>query len=807
MTPAQLTGSTFRGGLLRGAIAGAVALLVVYGALFLTSDEPAATAQAACEQGAAVPSPSDNPGLVSDCAVLLAAKDALRGTDPLNWSADRAITSWEGITVSGSPGRVTRLVLDRNTSPRQYGRRITLTGTIPAALGGLSQMERLTLTRHELTGPIPAELGNLSELTDLQLYGNQLTGAISPELGNLTRLSLRSNQLTGGIPVELGSLSNLDTLSLERNRFTGGIPASLGDLPSLYSLKLSGNTMLTGCIPASLRGITLNDLGSLGLDYCTTTTTHSLTTSAEGNGRVDPLPGTYSFLSDASVTVTATPDAGHRISSWGDDCSASGAATTCVLTMDTDRTASVTFERITYTLTVTAGEGGSVTPEGTTTHGEDAEVTVTASWNDATHSFAWSGDCEGTASTCVLTMDAAKTVTATFAALPATRCATTTATDCIRAVYLGAPGDYAQVSDIPAEVLLTPAADGRYYVERGQQYTVVTAAPLPAGWTRFYLQRTPLGDPRVVSHEQLIPPVGTTYTFTVTEDEAAFTLITFDLTAARPFPRPRPDGKPELGDTVVSTVFSVETDTLSYNTYDTTGAVDMPGSHAFLTDASSLASATDSKAGLRSAKAILVNIADSNGASQATLYSSMEPGDVVEWFPAGNPECWERYKVTEILPDPPGDTPRKLLAVERLYVFLNECPERDVADIIGEEDPRLELRWNPPAGRPGCDGIPVMLKDQPVPGGASYRAAPHTFLVIDIPEDMTVVRLTGFVLASVQPLRLEDVASGSLLLMNLETGEEWKRTIVTSEGDSRDIGTLFDSIVSSARTVVESCSK
>ena len=106
-------------------------------------------------------------------------------------------------------------------------------------------------------------------------------------------------------------------------------------------------------------------------------------------------------------------------------------------------------------------------------------------------------------------------------------------------------------------MLLTPDADGRYRVERGQQVTVVTAAPLPEGWTRFYLDRTPLGTPSPVSSAQLIQPVGTTYTFTPTEDEAASTLITFDLTAARPFVRPRPDGKPEIGDVVVTTKFQV----------------------------------------------------------------------------------------------------------------------------------------------------------------------------------------------------------------------------------------------------------
>ncbi len=138
---------------------------------------------------------------------------------------------------------------------------------------------------------------------------------------------------------------------------------------------------------------------------------------------------------------------------------------------------------------------------------------------------------------------------------PADGCRTPTDSTCIRAVYLGAPGDYAQVQDIPADLLLTPNSDGRYYVERGLQYTVVTAPPLPEGWTRFWLERTPLGDPRPVSHQQLIAPVGTTYTFTVTEDEAAVTLITFDLKRARPFVRPRPDGKPEIGDTVVTTQF------------------------------------------------------------------------------------------------------------------------------------------------------------------------------------------------------------------------------------------------------------
>ena len=91
--------------------------------------------------------------------------------------------------------------------------------------------------------------------------------------------------------------------------------------------------------------------------------------------------------------------------------------------------------------------------------------------------------------------------------------------------------------------------------------TVLFSRLLPLGTdgvireSRLEMSPLEFGTPSPVSFSQLIKPVGTTYTFTVTVDEAAPTLITFDLHAARPFVRPRPDGKPEIGDTVVTTQF------------------------------------------------------------------------------------------------------------------------------------------------------------------------------------------------------------------------------------------------------------
>ena len=214
----------------------------------------------------------------------------------------------------------------------------------------------------------------------------------------------------------MGQLSSLHALQLYNNRLTGSIPAALGDLTDLSHLKLAGNTGLTGCIPSGLRSVSLNDLSSTGLSYCTTTTTYALTTSAGANGRISPLPGAHSYFDGASVTVTATPDDGYRVASWGGDCS--GTATTCTLTLSANKTASVTFEAAqaqTYTLTTSAGANGSIDPAaGTHSYDDGESVTVTATPDSGYRVASWGGDCSGTATTCVLTMDADKTASVTF---------------------------------------------------------------------------------------------------------------------------------------------------------------------------------------------------------------------------------------------------------------------------------------------------------------------------------------------------------------------------------------------------------
>ncbi len=205
-----------------------------------------------CSNGIAVPQPQSNPGLVADCANLLAALDAFtNGRSVLNWSANLHIREWDGVTVDsiiGSEERVSRLSLWGNA----------LTGEIPTELGSLTNLTELSLSRNHLTGEIPTELGNLTNLTELYLWDNLLTGEIPTELGsltNLTSLSLSSNHLMGEIPAELGSLTSLELLSLHRNQLTGEMPSELGSLTSLTRLWLGGNG-LTGEIPTELGRLT-----------------------------------------------------------------------------------------------------------------------------------------------------------------------------------------------------------------------------------------------------------------------------------------------------------------------------------------------------------------------------------------------------------------------------------------------------------------------------------------------------------------------------------------------------------------------
>ena len=206
-----------------------------------------------CSNGTFVTDPAANPGLVSDCLVLVGVRNHwtrhpnLPSDHPLlTWGRGDTtqITDWDGIYIYD---RVERIELSGGIS-----------GTIPAELGQLTNLVELSLWDNKLTGPIPTELGQLTNLQGLSLWSNYLTGTLPTELGQLTNLQelgLASNDLTGPIPTELGQLTNLTQLGLWDNKLTGSIPTELGQLTNLQGLGLGGND-LTGPIPTELGRLT-----------------------------------------------------------------------------------------------------------------------------------------------------------------------------------------------------------------------------------------------------------------------------------------------------------------------------------------------------------------------------------------------------------------------------------------------------------------------------------------------------------------------------------------------------------------------
>ena len=134
---------------------------------------------------------------------LYEATDGDNWTNNTNWLSDRPLNEWHGVTTNDD-GRVTSLALRANE----------LSGSLPAELGNLTNLQRLLLFRNQLSGALPAELGNLT---------------------NLQELSFSENQFAGALPSWLGNLTNLQRLYLSHNQFSGSATGCVGQSHQLAS--------------------------------------------------------------------------------------------------------------------------------------------------------------------------------------------------------------------------------------------------------------------------------------------------------------------------------------------------------------------------------------------------------------------------------------------------------------------------------------------------------------------------------------------------------------------------------------------
>ncbi|TPW10283.1 MAG: cell wall/surface repeat-containing protein, partial [Acidimicrobiaceae bacterium] len=126
------------------------------------------------------------------------------------------------------------------------------------------------------------------------------------------------------------------------------------------------------------------------------------------------------FDAGTQVILTGTPDGNSSFAGWSGACTGTGP---CTVTIDAALTITATFARNQHLLTVSVVGGGDVASDPLGIHcGTDCDElfdegtavllgpTAHTGWTFA----GWSGACTGTGP-CTVTMDAAKTVTATFA--------------------------------------------------------------------------------------------------------------------------------------------------------------------------------------------------------------------------------------------------------------------------------------------------------------------------------------------------------------------------------------------------------
>jgi hypothetical protein len=157
-----------------------------------------------------------------------------------------------------------------------------------------------------------------------------------------------------------------------------------------------------------------------GNDGLTVSVTGSGTVSSNPSGISCPSTCSHAFTGGSQVTLTASPAAGWAFSSWSGACSGSGG---CTVQMNAAASVTATFVQ-NVALTVNVTGSGSVTSSPAAincpstcsanfTAGTQVTLTATpaSDWNFS----GWGGACSGVGN-CVVTMNAAQSVTATFVA-------------------------------------------------------------------------------------------------------------------------------------------------------------------------------------------------------------------------------------------------------------------------------------------------------------------------------------------------------------------------------------------------------
>ncbi|CAA3020324.1 NSP-INTERACTING KINASE 3 [Olea europaea subsp. europaea] len=175
-------------------------------------------------------------GINYEVVALMAIKSDLHDPHEVleNWDANSVDPcSWRMVTCSPD-GYVSALGLPS----------LSLSGTLSAGVGNLSNLQSVLLQNNDIWGPIPAAIGKLQKLQTLDLSNNKFNGELPSSLGDLKSLNylrLNNNSFTGSIPDSLSKLESLSLVDLSFNNVSGPLPKV-----SARTFKIVGNPLICG---------------------------------------------------------------------------------------------------------------------------------------------------------------------------------------------------------------------------------------------------------------------------------------------------------------------------------------------------------------------------------------------------------------------------------------------------------------------------------------------------------------------------------------------------------------------------------
>ncbi len=247
----------------------------------------------------------------------------------------------------------------------------------------------------------------------------------------------------------------------------------------------------------------------------------ALTLTPVGPGTVSAQPTSANNMYNVGtvVTLTATPAANGQFTGWSGACS--GTAATCAVTMNATQSVTATFALKQFQLSLTAVGTGTISAQPSAANNLYTAGTVvglTAAPGTGYQFTGWSGACSGTAATCSVTMDAAKSVTATFTVQQFVLILTTVGDGSIAATPGSTSGTYGYgtivtLTATPSSTVTTAAA------------TIATSTAVSAAGSQF------------AGWSGACAAAGTAPTCNVTMDAAKSVTATFTSTPPPPGPR------------------------------------------------------------------------------------------------------------------------------------------------------------------------------------------------------------------------------------------------------------------------------